>query len=85
MVSNVPNVPSAKESPLLDLKEAAKILHVHPNTVRNRIDAGELPPVRVGARVLIRAAEVQKFIDAGGSKRGESRMDLRPILKETKE
>ena len=35
---------------LLTIKEAAKLIHVHPNTLRNWEKEGKLQAVRIGAR-----------------------------------
>jgi|GEM_PF-2526385 len=39
-------------SELLTVSEAAKILRVHAHTVRKLIHSGDLPVVRVGAKIL---------------------------------
>jgi excisionase family DNA binding protein len=49
-------------SPLLDLKEAARLLSISPWTVRAYVKAGKLNPVRIGRRVLLEEAELQRFI-----------------------
>ena len=62
-----------EQSPLaIGVKEAAKLLSVSTGTIRNQIRSGGLPAVHIGTRVLVRPADVRKFVDAGGSaKRGE--------------
>lgn len=48
------------------VNEVAKLLKLNPQTVRNWIDRGDLPAVRVGARrVRIRASELDRFIEQG--------------------
>lgn len=41
-----------KEHELLTIKEAAESCNVHPNTIRNLIQRGELPAQRIGARII---------------------------------
>jgi excisionase family DNA binding protein len=45
-----PSVPQA----YLTVEDVAKLLQLNPQTVRNWIDAGQLPAFRVGRRVRIR-------------------------------
>lgn len=40
------------ESELLTISQAAKILSVHPNTIRNLIARGELKAQRIGSRLV---------------------------------
>jgi excisionase family DNA binding protein len=50
----------------LTVAEIAELLKVNPQTVRNWIDRGELPAVRVGSRrVRVRQTDLDAFIDAG--------------------
>jgi excisionase family DNA binding protein len=51
---------------LLTVYEIAELLKVNPQTVRNRIDRGELSAVRVGSRrVRVRTSDLDTFIAAG--------------------
>ncbi len=50
-------------TPLLDVAEAAGRLSVSRQTIRRMIDAGELPYVSIGSRVLIRPTDLDKFIE----------------------
>jgi excisionase family DNA binding protein len=50
-------------SPLLDLKEARRLLSISPWTVRAYIKTGKLNPVKIGRRVLLEEAELQRFVD----------------------
>lgn len=44
---------------LLTVEEAAELVKVHPNTIRNAIRDGRLPAIRLGARIIrIRKAEL---------------------------
>ena len=49
----------------MTVDEIARILKLNPQTVRNWIDRGELPAVRVGRRVRIRRQDFNTMIDAG--------------------
>ncbi len=50
----------------LTVAEVAEILRVNPQTIRNWIDAGALPAVRVGQRrVRIRGEDLQTLLDRG--------------------
>ncbi|MBZ5615907.1 MAG: helix-turn-helix domain-containing protein [Acidobacteriia bacterium] len=49
-------------SPLLDLKQAACLLSISQWTVRAWIKSGKLMPVRLGRRVLLEEAELQRLI-----------------------
>src|SRR5690349_17829786 len=52
---------------LLTVDEVAKILRVNPQTVRNWIDRGELPEVRIGKRrVRVRRSDLEEFVGGGG-------------------
>lgn len=50
---------------LLTLKEAAKILKVHPNTLRDWDRKGILPAVRIGIKKSLRyrKKDIEKFIN----------------------
>ena len=52
---------------LLTVAEVAAILKLNPQTVRNWIDQGSLPAVRVGRRVRIRREDFQALVDQGYS------------------
>ena len=49
----------------LTVNEIAQHLKLNPQTVRNWIDAGSLPAVRVGRRVRIRRADVDRLLAQG--------------------
>jgi excisionase family DNA binding protein len=56
---------------LLSVRGAAQALSLSPWTIRKYIAAGVIPCVRIGRRVLIEPAEVQKLIERGRCGRGE--------------
>lgn len=51
--------------PFLTVAEVAELLKLNQQTVRNWIDQGSLPAVRVGRRVRIRRADLDRILDAG--------------------
>ena len=52
---------------LLTVDEVAEILKMNPQTIRNWLDAGKLPIVRIGRRVRIRRADLTSVLKAGES------------------
>jgi excisionase family DNA binding protein len=48
--------------PLLDVKAVAKLLSLSPWTIRKMLADGRLTPVRLGRRVLVEPAEVERFV-----------------------
>jgi excisionase family DNA binding protein len=56
----------------LTVAEVAEMLKLNPQTVRNWIDQGSLPAVRIGRRVRIRREDFQALVDhryTGASRR----------------
>jgi excisionase family DNA binding protein len=47
---------------LFDVNSAARLLSISPWTVRSYIHNGRLKPVRLGRRVLLEEAELERFI-----------------------
>jgi excisionase family DNA binding protein len=47
---------------LLTVDEVATLLKINPQTVRNRIEGGELPAVRLGRRVRVQRSVLQQLI-----------------------
>lgn len=52
--------------PLLDVREAATMLHISVRYVRVLLARGDLPLVRLGRRTLVRRADVEAVIARGG-------------------
>jgi excisionase family DNA binding protein len=48
--------------PLMSVEEAAGLLGISPWTVRSYIHNGKLRPVRLGRRVLLEEAELERLI-----------------------
>jgi len=46
-----------------NLRETADIIGVHPQTVRRLIADGRIDVVRIGRRVLVPVAEIERFLD----------------------
>ena len=46
----------------ITVKQAGELLHVHPNTIRNWIEAGILPHYQVGRgyKVLLKTEEIER-------------------------
>jgi excisionase family DNA binding protein len=57
---------------VFDVKEAARVLSISPWTIRRYITDGKLKPVRIGRRVLIEPAELQRLVEAGRKPRVRS-------------
>lgn len=55
--------------PLKSVVEAAELLRISPWTVRSYIRDGKLKPVRLGRRVLVEEAELERLV--AESKKGE--------------
>jgi len=49
----------------LTVAEVAELLKLNPQTLRNWIDQGQLPAVRIGRRVRIRRADVDRLVHEG--------------------
>jgi len=49
--------------PLLNVETVAKLLALSPWTVRSKIREGKLRPLRVGRRVVLEQAELERFLD----------------------
>jgi excisionase family DNA binding protein len=68
---------------LLTVPEVAEWLKVNPQTVRNWIDRGELPAVRVGARrVRIKKSDLENFMAAASPLPAEPVTDPVPTADE---
>lgn len=53
------------EESFLTVAEVAELLRLNPQTVRNWIDAGSLPAVRVGRRVRIKRSDLDRILESG--------------------
>jgi excisionase family DNA binding protein len=56
------SVESAFE-PLLDTEEAARLLRMHPRTLRKKARAGMIPAIQVGKRWRFRVSALNHWID----------------------
>ncbi len=62
--------PPDLEDSFLTVAEVAEVLKLNPQTVRNWIDQGSLPALRVGRRVRIRRSDFERILAesySGGS------------------
>jgi len=48
--------------PLLDTEEAAKLLRMHPRTLRTKARRGSIPAVQVGKRWRFRASTLDRWL-----------------------
>jgi excisionase family DNA binding protein len=53
------------EDSFLTVAEVAELLKLNQQTVRNWIDAGSLPAIRVGRRVRIKRADLDRILENG--------------------
>jgi excisionase family DNA binding protein len=60
------------EDSFLTVAEVADLLKLNQQTVRNWIDQGSLPAVRVGRRVRIKRSDLERVLDEGYSSGGSS-------------
>ncbi|MFL5822056.1 MAG: helix-turn-helix domain-containing protein [Solirubrobacteraceae bacterium] len=56
----------------LTVAEVAELLKLNQQTVRNWIDQGSLPALRVGRRVRIRRSDLDRMLEDGSTKGGRS-------------
>jgi excisionase family DNA binding protein len=57
----------------LTVAEVAELLKLNQQTVRNWIDQGSLPALRVGRRVRIRRSDLDRVLEDGSTQAGRSR------------
>jgi excisionase family DNA binding protein len=55
------------EETFLTVAEVAELLKLNQQTVRNWIDQGSLPAVRVGRRVRIRRSDLERMFEQGST------------------
>jgi excisionase family DNA binding protein len=55
------------EDTFLTVAEVADMLKLNQQTVRNWIDQGSLPALRVGRRVRIRSSDLERLLDEGST------------------
>jgi len=55
----------APDYSLLTVAEVAKMLRLNPQTIRNWIDQGTLPAIRIGRRVRIKREDLEQLLAAG--------------------
>jgi excisionase family DNA binding protein len=57
---------------MFTVAEAARLLSVHPMTIRRAIETGEIPAVRVRRAVRIPGASLDNLLDAARAPRGSA-------------
>ena len=60
------------EESFLTVAEVAEMLKLNQQTVRNWIDQGSLPAIRVGRRVRIRRSDLERVIEDGSTTGGKA-------------
>jgi excisionase family DNA binding protein len=60
------------EESFLTVAEVAELLKLNQQTVRNWIDAGSLPALRVGRRVRIKRSDLERLLEDGYSAGGSA-------------
>lgn len=53
------------EDEFLTVAEVAEVLKLNPQTIRNWIDQGSLPALRVGRRVRIKRSDFMRILEEG--------------------
>jgi excisionase family DNA binding protein len=62
----------------LTVAEVAELLKLNQQTVRNWIDQGSLPALKVGRRVRIRRSDLERVLDDGAMQTGKGPSDGGP-------
>jgi excisionase family DNA binding protein len=62
----------------LTVAEVAELLKLNQQTVRNWIDQGSLPALKVGRRVRIRRSDLERVLDDGAMQRTKAATDQGP-------
>src|SRR5436305_14703885 len=66
------SVPEDIAETFLTVQDVADLLKLNQQTVRNWIDQGSLPALRVGRRVRIRRSDLERVLAAGATRPGMS-------------
>ena len=59
--------PAAPAKPFLTIREAAELARIAPSTLRLYIRKGHLKPRKVGRRIIIARAELERFLGSPSS------------------
>ena len=57
---------------VMTVKQGAAYLHVSPGTLYRAIHAGEVPAVRIGRRIVLPGAALQRLLEGGEAVREPS-------------
>src|ERR1700727_3010046 len=60
-------MPANPEDDFLTVAEVAELLKLNQQTVRNWIDQGSLPALRVGRRVRMRRSDLDRLLESGST------------------
>jgi len=69
--------PGNAEESFLTVAEVAELLKLNQQTVRNWIDQGSLPALRVGRRVRIRRSDFDRLLEEGSTSGSRGRRTTR--------
>ena len=70
------------EDTFLTVAEVAELLKLNQQTVRNWIDQGSLPALRVGRRVRIRRSDLERVLEKGSTTAGRTAADTGPTAED---
>jgi excisionase family DNA binding protein len=62
----------------LTVAEVAELLKLNQQTVRNWIDQGSLPALKVGRRVRIRRSDLERVLNEGATRTGKAAQEEGP-------
>lgn len=64
--ANTAGPTEARANPVMDVQEVADLFGVTKPTIYRRIQRGEIPVIRFGARVLVPRAKLAEMLSVGG-------------------
>lgn len=67
----------------LSIEEAADYTGIGRNTLRNLVEWGKLPVLKVGRKVLIKIDILEKFMEVNEGKNLRDKNDVKPITRKS--
>lgn len=61
----VPHFLDASVQPVMSVSEAAEVLHISRGSAYQAVQAGEIPSIRLGRRLVIPTAALARMLDLG--------------------